>query len=472
LRKPGYQAQIAYGPDRERWRQVASYQNGTETTHYAGSLLEKESTTSTGVTYWRHYVPTPGGSTVIVSRNSNGTTSTTYVVPDHLGSNDTLLNEAGSTVARQSFGAFGTRRGSNWSAATAPDWLGIANATRQGFTGHEMLDNVGLVHMNGRVYDPALGRFLSADPLIGDLADSQSLNPYAYVGNRPLNATDPTGYLVDGGLSVYVGKFVVDSILSSLVYGLLNHGGLPPPPATALPGQSAQNGVGLCGAGTFSPTCGGTILYAGAPGTGGGGVPTSTWAETLVDDEYAQQNLERFFIDLGINAVDILILSPVHDARDAYDAARRGDNATAILYVGFTVCDVVKPCQSILSPAKALRRTAKSLDNSVPQELARVIAGKGNFPTLGPPSRGDVFVTAADDIAGLNARQIAQRLTINEANEFTVIRFRTPSTGLATPINRSDPGFVGRGRTAGNAREFVIPNGPIPADARIEVIGR
>ena len=360
LRKPGVQAQIAYGPDRERWRQVASYQNGTETTHYVGSLLEKESTTSTGLTYWRHYVPTPGGSTVVVSRNSNGTVSTTYVMPDHLGSSDTLLNETGATVAKESFGTFGTRRGSNWSAATAPDWLGVANTTRQGFTGHEMLDNVGLVHMNGRVYDPALGRFLSADPLLGDLGDSQSLNPYAYVGNRPLNATDPTGYVVDGGLSIYVGKFVVDSILSSLAYGLLTHGGLPPPPASALPGQSAQNGVGLCGAGTFSPTCGGAILYAGAPGTGRNAVATSTWAETAVDDEYAQENLERLFVDLGINAVDILILSPVHDAKDAYDAAQRGESATAILYVGFTVCDVVKPCQSILAPTKGIRRLAKT----------------------------------------------------------------------------------------------------------------
>jgi hypothetical protein len=70
----------------------------------------------------------------------------------------------------------------------------------------------------------------------------------------------------------------------------------------------------------------------------------------------------------------------------------------------------------------------------------------------------------------LNAKQIAQRLTISEADEFTVIRFRTPTTGLATPINRSDPGFVGRGRTAGMAREFVVPNGPIPEDATIEVI--
>ena len=470
LRKPGFQAQFAYGPDRERWRQVAGYQNGTETTHYVGSLLEKESTTSTGLTYWRHYVPTPGGSTAVVSRNSDGSSSTTYVLPDHLGSSDTLLDETGATVAKASFSPFGSRRGTNWSASTAPDWLGIANTTRQGYTGHEMLDNVGLVHMNGRVFDPTLGRFLSADPVIAGLGDSQSVNPYAYVGNRPLNATDPTGYCVDGCASIFVAKFLVDSVAGSLVYSLFNRSAAPPPPATALPGWSAQSGAPLCGAGTFSPTCGGTILYAGAPGMGAGGPATSTWAESAIEDEYAAENLRRLFIDLGVNAVDVLILSPVYDARDAYSSAKHGDYATAIVYVGFTVCDVAKFCQPILAPTKALRRAAKALDNAVPKELARVIAGSGNFPTLGPPNRSDVFVTAADDIAGLNAKQIAERLTINEADEFTVIRFRTPANGLATPINRSDPGFVGRGRTAGNAREFVVPNGPIPDDATIEVV--
>ena len=58
-----------------------------------------------------------------------------------------------------------------------------------------MLDNVGLIHMNGRVYDPNVGRFLSTDPLISDFGDSQSVNPYAYVGNRPLNHAAATGVL-------------------------------------------------------------------------------------------------------------------------------------------------------------------------------------------------------------------------------------------------------------------------------------
>jgi len=52
-----------------------------------------------------------------------------------------------------------------------------------------------------------------------------------------------------------------------------------------------------------------------------------------------------------------------------------------------------------------------------------------------------------------------------------VIQFPTPRSGLASPVNRLDPGFIGGGRTAGGAREFVLPNGPIPAGSRIELVG-
>ncbi|MDN3579131.1 RHS repeat-associated core domain-containing protein, partial [Chitinimonas viridis] len=64
----------------------------------------------------------------------------------------------------------------------------------RGFTGHEMLDELDLVHMNGRIYDPLVARFLSADPLIQDPEHSQSYNRYTYVWNNPTNMTDPTGF--------------------------------------------------------------------------------------------------------------------------------------------------------------------------------------------------------------------------------------------------------------------------------------
>lgn len=66
--------------------------------------------------------------------------------------------------------------------------------TRRGFTDHEHLDDIELIHMNGRVYDYNLGRFMSVDPVIQSPTNSQSINPYSYIMNNPLAGIDPTGY--------------------------------------------------------------------------------------------------------------------------------------------------------------------------------------------------------------------------------------------------------------------------------------
>jgi phage tail protein X len=70
----------------------------------------------------------------------------------------------------------------------------------------------------------------------------------------------------------------------------------------------------------------------------------------------------------------------------------------------------------------------------------------------------------------MNASQLSTRLTISESPVFTVFEFPTPSTGVASPVFRTNPGFAGFGRTLGGAREFVIPNGPIPANATMRVV--
>ena len=57
-----------------------------------------------------------------------------------------------------------------------------------------MLDNLDLVHMNGRVYDPEIGRFISADPYVTMPYDGQGLNRYAYTLNNPLAFADPSGF--------------------------------------------------------------------------------------------------------------------------------------------------------------------------------------------------------------------------------------------------------------------------------------
>jgi len=104
-----------------------------------------------------------------------------------------------------SFDAFGARRDAiNWqdisdSIVTAGFGVfsnsGVGPVTTRGFTGHEMADEVGIIHMNGRIYDPKLARFLQADPFVQSPTDTQMLNRYSYTRNNPLNATDPSGYL-------------------------------------------------------------------------------------------------------------------------------------------------------------------------------------------------------------------------------------------------------------------------------------
>jgi len=114
-----------------------------------------------------------------------------YFVKDHLGSIAVITNGAGVVHERLAYDAWGKRRNPDGT----DDAAGILTAsTTRGFTGHEMIDEIDLVNMNGRVYDPALGRFMSADPFIHDVTNSQDLNRYSYVHNNPLSYTDQNGY--------------------------------------------------------------------------------------------------------------------------------------------------------------------------------------------------------------------------------------------------------------------------------------
>jgi RHS repeat-associated protein len=190
----GQAAQLAYAPDRSRWRQISSYAGGSETTIYVGEALEKMTASASNIVRWRHLISTPGAN-VQVTRRSDGTNEVLYVAKDHLGSTDALLNASGTVLARASFAAYGGRRGTAWTGApTTAEMQAYADQTRRGYTEHEMLDNVGLIHMNGRVYDPGVGRFLSADPIADGLGEAGGFNRYAYVSNRPLSLTDPSGF--------------------------------------------------------------------------------------------------------------------------------------------------------------------------------------------------------------------------------------------------------------------------------------
>ena len=120
-----------------------------------------------------------------------------YLHTDHLGSIAAITDAAKAVLERFSYDAWGTRRNvTGWADATIPP----PNNTVRGYTGHEQLDTVNLVHMNGRVYDPKLGRFTSPDPIVQFADNPQSYNRYCYVLNNPLSYTDPSGFGLFGFL--------------------------------------------------------------------------------------------------------------------------------------------------------------------------------------------------------------------------------------------------------------------------------
>jgi RHS repeat-associated protein len=193
-------SQFFYGPDRQRKEQIAQYvsegTSGTETTTYVFGLYELEQTPAQ--THNKYFIQVPGGTQIIYDIQSSSGVQTTYITCDHFGSASRWFTTAGIDEEIQSYSAYGYRRSSNWSGPLSPtsgDYNYIASITRRGYTNgfHEVLDNLDLIHMNGRVYDPVIGRFLSPDPIVSQLKNSQSLNPYSYVQNRPLTLTDPTG---------------------------------------------------------------------------------------------------------------------------------------------------------------------------------------------------------------------------------------------------------------------------------------
>jgi len=177
-----------------------SHVNGKQTTTvYLDKLVEYTTTVENAVTTSETKFYLDDFAVVIETPNCH---KLHYLNGDRLGSIDTITNAQGDVVERHGYDAFGKPRAGNWLLDSTAGGelnarLGLySTVTHRGFTGHEHVDSVGLIHMNGRAYDPELGRFLSVDPFIQFPDNSQSLNPYTYVMNNPLSGTDPTGYLI------------------------------------------------------------------------------------------------------------------------------------------------------------------------------------------------------------------------------------------------------------------------------------
>jgi len=178
---------FTYGVDQQRKKMQTYVNNNLTATKYYTAGFEREIAGS-ATTEWNYI--SGGDGLAAIYRVANGTGTLYWVAKDHLGSIIGLYNNSGTMVEEFSYDAWGCRR-------TPATWAYItgnpSNLITRGYTGHEHLDNFVLINMNGRPYDPVLGRMLSPDNYVQNASSTQSLNRYTYCNNNPLKYIDPDG---------------------------------------------------------------------------------------------------------------------------------------------------------------------------------------------------------------------------------------------------------------------------------------
>ena len=201
---------FVYDSEHKRIRESSTVAGTTTTTAYfndpASGAMEEIVVAGSTVS-WRDYLVADGaiigvrtasesggplwGSVVWNSFNWTAPTVTwAYFLLDHLGSVAVVTDASGTVTQRLSYDPWGKERNPDGTDAACGS---IASPTTRGFTNQEQLDQVCLVNLNARIYDPSIGKFLSPDPVVGNPFLPNGFNRYAYVLNNPLSLTDPTG---------------------------------------------------------------------------------------------------------------------------------------------------------------------------------------------------------------------------------------------------------------------------------------
>jgi RHS repeat-associated protein len=179
------ETRLEYETDGTRVIKRENVDGGVQQTTYIDELYER--VTRDGTEPINRYRVFAGSRPVAQVTRSGSSETKVYLHDDHLGSTSAITDGDGVTLETRSFKPFGQADGT------------FGQAVINGFTGHEHDGEQGLINMRGRIYDPAIGRFLTADPFVTNPLSSQGWNRYAYVENNPMTFVDPSGF---GGLEV------------------------------------------------------------------------------------------------------------------------------------------------------------------------------------------------------------------------------------------------------------------------------
>jgi RHS repeat-associated protein len=253
--------------------------SGTDgTTRYVGGLYELRQSGG-DITHVFHVNATDGAVVELDYKPSpnptaEGPTTVLYPLTDALGSTGEVVDATGNVIERDYYDPFGQRTNADGSL-----FAGTTGPVKQGFTGQEHDDQVGLINFRGRMYDPAIKRFLTPDPIVSAPGHSQSWNPYSYVMNSPLNLVDRSGFDWSAGTTPCAGAFCVADGTGGSALGAAEVQVTIPAAPSPLEGVDA---IGL----DAPPPYVGTTVYDSDPGAHAGAVPSSYPAGRMDDGSY------------------------------------------------------------------------------------------------------------------------------------------------------------------------------------------